>query len=244
MRLHVFLAKAGIASRRACEGYIREGRVLVNGERVTAMGVPVGEHDIVTFDDQPVTPLEKSVYLALHKPVQVLCTQYDEAGRKKAIELIPPHLHKGLFHAGRLDFMSSGLVFYTNDGTFAAIVTHPSFGIEKEYLLETVTDIPVAMLPEYVKGIRLEGELLKIIKYRLAGKRRAKITLNQGKNREIRRVCQAFHVPVKQLVRIRIGKVLLEGIEPGNYRTLTKDEVGWFLAQGKHPGKKSGKELF
>jgi 23S rRNA pseudouridine2605 synthase len=231
MRLHVFLAKAGIASRRAGEKLILAGRVKVNGRLVTALGVKVEEQDRVTLDDRPVAISTRRVYLAVHKPVAVLCTQRDDRNRPKVIDFIPADLRPGLFHVGRLDFMSSGLIFYTNDGLFAKIVAHPSSQIEKEYLLETLTPIPPRLFPDYRKGIRLDDEYVKITQYALERNDRARLVLTEGKNREIRRVCDAYGVKVKRLVRVRIGTVHLAGIATGRFRHLRPQEVAWFLAQ-------------
>jgi 23S rRNA pseudouridine2605 synthase len=231
MRLHVFLARAGIASRRASEKLIQAGRVKVNGLTVTVLGTQVGENDRVTFNGRPVLPLRRREYLAVHKPVGVLCTQRDEQCRPKVIDLIPEDLRPGLFHAGRLDLMSAGLIFYTNDGEFAKAVTHPSSGVEKEYLLETVDFIPERLLAEYKRGVVIEGATYRIIRYRAESKTRVKLVLIEGKNREIRRVCEAFGVKVKRLTRIRIGPVRLAGLSPGRFRRLTADEIEWFLAR-------------
>lgn len=225
----MFLARAGIASRRACEQLIEQGRVAVNGRIIREMGVRVGETDRVEFDGKPVVLLREKKYYALNKPIRVLCTQHDERGRKKAIDFFPQKAAKGLFHVGRLDFMSSGLIFFTTDGEFARRVTHPSSGVEKEYLLETVTEIPPAMLDDYRRGVRIEGELFRLASFRIESKKRVRLILRQGKNREIRRVCGAYGVTVRSLERVRIGCVGISGIASGCYRDLTQKEIAWFL---------------
>jgi 23S rRNA pseudouridine2605 synthase len=233
MRLQLFLAKAGIASRRAAEKIIQAGRVQVNGLTITALGTKVDEHDAVSCDGRPVVLISRLVYLAVYKPVGVLCTQADEKNRPKVIDLIPEELRPGLFHVGRLDFMSSGLIFYTNDGDFARKVTHPSFEIEKEYLLETIEPLPPDMLEAYRKGIEIEGETYNLLAYRSVGKNKANLVLTQGKNREIRRVCAAFSAQVKRLVRIRIGPVLLGKLQLGGFSALSAREIDWFLGRAK-----------
>jgi 23S rRNA pseudouridine2605 synthase len=229
LRLHVFLAKAGIASRRASEKLILAGKVTVNGVTVTVLGTRVEAGDVVGCDGKPVAPIERRVYLAVHKPVGHLCTQHDERDRPKVIDLIPDDLKPGLFHAGRLDFMSGGLIFYTNDGEFARKVTHPSAEVEKEYLLESSDPIPETMLSDYRKGVAIEGETYRIRRYGSETKTRARIVLIQGKNREIRRVCAAYGVKVRRLTRVRIGPVKLGGLSPGRFRLLTNEEIRWFL---------------
>jgi 23S rRNA pseudouridine2605 synthase len=197
------------------------------------MGAQVTEGDTVVCDGRRVRPTSRNRYFVLHKPVRVICTQRDEAGRKKAIEFFAPKDVKGLFHVGRLDFMSSGLIFFTNDGEFAKIVTHPSYEVEKEYLLECSLDIPPAMLEEYVRGIKLEGETLTIASYRFQAARTVSLILRQGRNREIRRVCRHFNLPIRRLTRVRIGCVGLSPLAPGAYRPLTEREIGWFLSLKK-----------
>lgn len=229
MRLQVWIAKAGIASRRAAEQIIREGRVAVNGVTVTAMGAKVTPDDHVTCDGRPVKPLSSLTYLAVHKPVGVLCTQKDDRNRPKVIDLLPEPLRPGIFHVGRLDFMSSGLIFYTNDGDFGHIVMHPSTEIEKEYRLETETALFDQQLSEYCQGIPLDGDVVRLKSFTRESPIRVRLTLTQGKNREIRRACAYFNVKIRRLCRIRIGCVKLNGISPGRFRHLTEDEVAWFL---------------
>ncbi len=229
MRLHVYLARAGIASRRASEKLILAGLVKVNGVAVTTLGTQVGEDDIVTCSGKPVTPIARRAYLAVHKPVGYLCTQRDEQNRPKVIDLIPEDYRPGLFHAGRLDFMSAGLIFYTNDGDFARAVTHPSAGVEKEYLLESFDPIPEKMLDDYRRGVVIEGETYRILRCSRESKTRVHLVLGQGKNREIRRVCAAYGVKVRRLTRNRIGPVKLGGMSPGRFRRLTDEEIRWFL---------------
>jgi len=166
VRLQRYLARAGVASRRSSEALIQSGRVAVNGTPVTAMGVKVTDSDTVTVDGNVVRPSTVLHYLALHKPVRVICTQADQAARTRAVEFIPERFRKGLFHVGRLDYMSSGLIFFTNDGEFARIVTHPSFEVEKEYRLECKEAIPDNMLEAYTRGIRLDDDFLRILGFK------------------------------------------------------------------------------
>ncbi|MBN2353204.1 MAG: rRNA pseudouridine synthase [Spirochaetales bacterium] len=229
MRLNAFLAKAGLASRRGAEKLIAAGKVKVNGATVTSLGTKVAEGDVVTCGGERVAPLSRRVYLAVNKPVGYLCTQRDERGRPKVIDLVPQELRPGLFHAGRLDYMSAGLIFYTNDGEFANAVTHPSAGVEKEYLLEANHAIPERMLADYVRGIALEGDDYRLLRYVRETDDTVRLVLGQGKNREIRRVCAAYGVKVRRLTRIRIGSVLLGGLSPGHYRMLGKDEIRGLL---------------
>lgn len=231
MRLQVFLAKSGIASRRKCEELIREGRVEVNGQLITRMGFQVTEADCVVCDGKQVKPLGERRYYALYKPAAVICSHQDEKGRRRALDFFPPSIAKGLFNVGRLDYLSEGLIFFTNDGEFARRVAHPSGGFEKEYLLESVAPLPKVMLEAYRAGVNIEGVEYKLWDFRLVNPCQVRLILKTGKNREIRRVCKAYGVRIKSLTRIRIGCVSLGRLRPGCFRRLTSQEVAWFLSE-------------
>jgi 23S rRNA pseudouridine2605 synthase len=233
MRLHVFLQKAGVGSRRACEAFIEEGKVEVNGTLVTAQGVQVDRGDEVRFEGRPVHPSLESVYLAVNKPPKYLCSNRDPEGRPLVIDLVAGDFSERLFTVGRLDFLSSGLIFLTNDGDFANAVMHPSKQVEKEYFVETKKPIPEDLLKRYKRGFQLEGETYRLKSYRLRSPRRAYLTLLEGKNREIRRVFQAQKVTLRRLQRVRIGPVKLHKLPEGSYRQLSKQEISWFLGNGK-----------
>ena len=229
MRLQVFLAKAGIASRRKCEELIREGRVKVNGQLISRMGFKVGKNDLVVCDGRQVKPLLEQHYYALYKPPAVICSHQDERGRRRALDFFPAGIAKGLFNVGRLDYMSEGLIFFTNDGEFARRIAHPSSGIEKEYLLESVDPLPGKMLEAYQAGLVIKGVKYQLAGFRLVSPSKARLILKTGKNREIRRVCRAFGIRVKRLIRLRIGCVSLGRLKPGSFRKLKSQEIAWFF---------------
>ncbi len=231
IRLQVYLARCGQGSRRGCEELIRKGRVSVNGQPVTRLGARVRPEDTVTLNGRKVRPVEGGTYLALHKPRGFLCSSQDPQGRPLASSLFSSVVRERLHHVGRLDFLSSGLILYTNDGEFTRQVAHPSSQIEKEYLVETARPIEEAFLRQYTKGIRLEQMLYRCKAYTLRGPRSVLITLTEGKNRELRNVFASRNIRVKRIHRLRIGPVTLSGLPSGHFRKLTEREVRWFLAR-------------
>lgn len=224
VRLHVYLAHAGVASRRRCEKIIEEGRVCVNGIQVTGMGVKVTPSDTVTVDGEPVALEAVKRYVLLNKPAGFVCTLSDEKGRPTAADLLKPHYSERLYNVGRLDMFSSGAIIFTNDGTFAAKIEHPSSQIEKEYIIETSQDFDPALLTRFERGVRIDGIFYKCVSARALQKRKMAIVLVEGKNREIRRVLDFFGCVIKRLVRVRIGGIALGTLKAGAFRDLTEAE--------------------
>ncbi len=229
IRLQLFLARAGVASRRASERLIEGGSVSVNGEIVTRLGTKVMPDDDVRVDGRRVQIEQRNVYVALNKPRRYLCSAYDPEDRPLAVSLLEPHFEERLFSVGRLDFLSSGLIFYTNDGEFARVVSHPSHQVEKEYRVDAQKPIPQELLDEYQAGIVVDGETYRLERYQYKTSRSVKLTLIEGKNREIRRVFAHWRIGVRRIHRTRIGIVKLKGIPSGQYRPLTQKEVDWFF---------------
>ena len=227
-RLQVFLARAGVASRRAGERLIASGRVAVNGVQVTVQGCTVAAGDRVTLDGRVVAPERRPVHVALHKPTGYLCSNADPRRRRLARDLLPPEVGR-TFHVGRLDLASSGLILFTNDGQLAVRVTHPRYGVEKEYEVTTDRPVPTAVLERYRAGWCIGGTTYTLAGYRRIDERRVTLTLTEGRNREIRRLLGHAGMQVRRLVRVRIGPVMLDGIAPGTWRTLSRREVTWFL---------------
>ena len=225
MRLQVFLAHSGIASRRACEALILDGRVQVNGKPVVELGTKVSKNDVVCFDGKPVSLEEKKVYVLLNKPKGYLCASHDDFGRPLAKDLLAKAYQQRLYNVGRLDLYSSGAIIFTNDGDFAAAVSHPSSEIEKEYFVETVFPFDENVLREFTKGVIVEGVFYRCKSAEKLNAKKMKITLVEGKNREIRNVLKHFGIKVRQLTRIRIGSIGLGGLASGNFRELTKAEI-------------------
>jgi 23S rRNA pseudouridine2605 synthase len=225
LRLQVYLAHAGIASRRAAEGIIAEGRISVNGVAVREQGSRVLPGDTVLLDGEPVHTESRLIYLALNKPPGYICSSSDPQGRPLAIGLLPGEIKERLYNVGRLDFMSCGLIFFTNDGGFAARLGHPSSGLEKEYMVEATGHIPDELIQAFEEGISIEGVRYQALTVQRLGSRAVSVTLVEGKNREIRRVFSHFRLHPFRLRRTRIGPVKLDGLEEGESRPLKKFEL-------------------
>ena len=224
-RLQVFLAHAGLASRRAAEGIIAAGRVSVNGVTVSIQGSKVFPGDIVLVDGQPVQTEIRRVYFALNKPPGYICSSADPQGRPLALDLLPRNISERMYNIGRLDFLSCGLIFFTNDGDFAARLGHPGSGLEKEYLVEATGHISDEAVQAFQQGITIEGVHYRAQSAERTGSRSLRIVLIEGKNREIRRVFSYFHLHPSRLRRIRIGPVKLGNLAEGACRPLTEFEL-------------------
>ena len=225
IRLQVYLAHAGVASRRAAEEIILSGRVTVNGNTVSAMGSRVAEGDIVCVDGVRVVPEETKRYILLNKPSGYVCSLADEKGRPVAADILKQAYSERLYNVGRLDMYSSGALLFTNDGNFAAIVGHPSAEIEKEYIVEASLPFNDEVLNAFTKGIRIDGVFYRCRQADRLSSRRMRVVLIEGKNREIRKVLEHFGVRVKNLIRVRIGPVTMGEMKYGEYRELTRTEI-------------------
>ena len=231
VRLQVYLARCNIGSRRKCEEIIDQRRVRVNGTVITKQGVKVNEGDTVTVDSKQVFPTRKMVYLAFNKPPKVISSASDPRGRPVAVDYFKNAFSVRLFNVGRLDFMSSGLLLFTNDGAFSKTVQHPSSSIEKEYLVETKKPVSKEMLMNFMKGVMIDGIEYKILKFHIKNPKSVSLVLEEGKNREIRKLFTSNNIQVKRLHRIRIGPVHLKGLDPGKFRPLTKSEISKLLGE-------------
>lgn len=233
MRLNLYLARGGVASRRASDALIAAGRVTVNGSTVTRLGVAVRDGDRVCLDGNPVRLRTPGRYLALHKPPGFVCTARDPQGRRRADELLAggAGARDRLFGVGRLDYRSSGLLLFTDDGTFALHAAHPSYGVEKDYLVRTAGGAPIPddLLRRYRDGLLVGGERYRLQRYARRADDRALLTLSTGRNREIRRVFAAAGIELSRVHRVRIGPVHLGRLDAGRHRALTDEEVAWFL---------------
>ena len=233
-RLQAFLAHAGIASRRASEKLILEGRVTVNGELVTVLGTKVGRGDKVCVDGVPVSASEEKRYVLLNKPQGYVCSMSDEKGRPTAADLIRRKYSERLYNVGRLDMYSAGLIIFTNDGDFAKTISHPSAQIEKEYIVDTSLPIPRGLCEDFVRGVRIENVFYKAVRARELNSHRMAVVLTEGKNREIRRIFEAAEIGIKRLTRVRIGNININDMAVGEMRELYEYEVGELLALAKN----------
>ena len=229
IRLQVYLAHAGVASRRASEQIILDGRVAVNGTVVTELGTKVGDSDTVTVDGKKIKPEARKCYVLLNKPAGFVCSSSDEKGRQVAADLLKDSYSERLYNVGRLDMYSKGMIIFTNDGDFAKKLSHPSSQIEKEYIVETSQNVPEDFPARFEKGIRVENTFYKCVRCRILKPRKVSITLIEGKNREIRTVLESQGIGTRSLVRVRIGNVNLDDLHPGEHRDLTPAEVKGLL---------------
>jgi 23S rRNA pseudouridine2605 synthase len=225
LRLQVYLAHAGIASRRAAEKMIAGGRVSVNGSVVTEMGAKALPSDEVCVDGKRAFLESAFHYIMLNKPPLYICTARDTENRPLARDLLPPEIGERLYSVGRLDYLSSGLIFFTNDGVFAARLSHPSSEIEKEYVVEASGVIDGRLAEDFLGGIEIEGLVYRAKEVERLGRKTLRIVLIEGRNREIRRVFSHFHLHPVSLRRIRIGPVRLGSLAEGKSRPLESGEL-------------------
>jgi 23S rRNA pseudouridine2605 synthase len=225
MRLAKYLAHAGVASRRAAETVIAAGRVRVDGEIVRDPACDVGERNRVTVDGRALAGPEARVVYALHKPLGVVSTAHDPHGRPTVLELVPAEGLR-LYPVGRLDADTSGLILLTNDGELANRLTHPRFEVEKIYRA-TLGGGPVGdgVLRALRRGVELEDGPTAPARVRRIGKRLIEITIHEGRNRQVRRMCEAAGRPVLALERVAFGPLRLGGLAAGEHRRLTEREI-------------------
>nr|MBC7244344.1 rRNA pseudouridine synthase [Chloroflexota bacterium] len=226
-RLHKFLARAGVTSRRKCEELIAAGRVRVNGETVSTPGSKVDpEHDRIEVDGRLITLPQQHIYLMLNKPVGYVCTVRDPQGRPTIVDLIPPG--RRLYPVGRLDMESEGLVLLTDDGDLTQRLTHPSYEHEKEYHVLVDGEPGPHTLQRLREGIPLEDGLTWPADVTVLGHDSEgtwlRFVIHEGRKRQLRRMCEAVGHPVRRLVRVRIGPLQLGSLPQGQYRALTEEE--------------------
>ena len=221
-RLQKVLARAGIASRRASEEMIQAGRATING-RTAALGDKVADSDRIELDGIPVLRDPNLVHYLLHKPRDVVSTASDTENRQTVVDLVPSAIR--VYPVGRLDADSEGLIILTNDGDLTHRLTHPSFGVPKEYLVH-VEGIPQrSALRSLREGIQLEDGMTAPAQVSMPDQGLLKITIHEGRNRQVRRMCAAIGHPVVRLVRVRIGPITDSSLTAGSWRELTNEEV-------------------
>lgn len=223
MRLNRFLASAGFGSRRACEALIKDGRVSINGHFIRELATTVSPDDDVRVSGKPAR-VARPVYVLLYKPKGVVCTRSDERDRPTIFDFVPAHFGR-LFHVGRLDKDSEGLIILTNDGDFSQHLTHPSHEVEKEYEVLLNKAFDADLIPKLLKGFNIEGGRAKAEQAYIIAPPLVKVVLRQGLKRQIRLMFYKLGYEVKRLVRTKIGHIETGELRPAHWRPLTDDEV-------------------
>ena len=229
IRLQKVLAQAGVASRRAAEDLIVDGRVEVNGAVVTVLGTRVDpERDVLRVDGERIPVDVTKVYLALNKPRGVVSTMSDPEGRRCLGDLVQDRSER-LFHVGRLDTDTEGLILLTNDGELAHRLSHPSYEVLKTYLAEVPGPVAPAVGKQLREGIELDDGFAAVDDFRVVSRSGSRVmvevVLHEGRKHIVRRMLESVGHPVQRLVRTHVGPVALGELRPGNTRTLTRDEV-------------------
>ncbi|MGX6447774.1 pseudouridine synthase [Patulibacter sp. S7RM1-6] len=235
MRLQKYLAHAGVASRRAAEGIVATGRVTVGGVVVQDPATDVGEDDDVRVDGAPVAPVRETVVFAMNKPAGVVSTARDTHGRRTVVELVPAGRRR-LYPVGRLDAETTGLILLTDDGELADLLTHPRYEVPKVYVARVgggpVGDDALRALRE---GVELDdGRTLPATVERV-NPQTLRMTLREGRKRQVRRMCEAVGHPVEGLRRVRLGPLDVGRLRPGEWRALEPREVEALRAAPKRP---------
>lgn len=230
MRLNRFLAAAGLGSRRSCEELILTGQISVNGVLCENLATTVNPTDVVKVGNR-VLHTAAPVTLLLNKPPGFICTASDEHNRQTVFDLLPPTFTR-LFHVGRLDRESEGLLILTNDGSLALKLTHPRYKVDKEYevVLDRAFDFELA--PKLLHGLSLEEGWAKAEEIHKLAANKIKVVLRQGMKRQIRLMFFALGYEVKKLVRVRIGSIEIGNMPSGSWRALTQKEIEALLAEG------------
>lgn len=231
VRLQKFMADCGVASRRKCEEYILEGKVSVNEKVVNELGVKVNpEKDKVVFLGKVIKREEEKVYILLNKPIEYVTTAKDQFGRNNVLELIKG-VKERIVPVGRLDMYTSGALLLSNDGDFVYKITHPKHEINKTYVATVVGSIEKDKLKMLEEGVEIEDYItkpakVKILKIDLEKNiSRIEITIHEGKNKQVRKMCEKIGYPVKALHRSKIGELSVKDLKIGEWRYLTKKEI-------------------
>ena len=224
IRLNKFIADAGVTSRRGADALIEAGRVKVNGKRITELGSKIDEDSKVEVDGETINLQNTKTYIALYKPRGVLSTMFDPEGRPSLAELLDFRKER-LFHVGRLDKESEGLILLTNDGEITFRATHPSYGLEKTYLVQFDGELPKDAKATLTKGIELEDGIGRVTGYRELPNNWLELKIHEGRYHIIRRLMEAIGVKVLRLVRSQFGPIYLGELKEGRWRDLNSVEV-------------------
>ena len=233
VRLQKLLAQSGVASRRKCEELMLDGLVEVDGEVVTRLGPKVDPRTaVIRVEGKRLPPVSDHVYLALNKPRGVVSTMSDPQGRRTLGDLVADRPER-LFHVGRLDTDTEGLILLTNDGDFAHKVAHPSYELEKTYVAEVAGVAERHLVRRLEAGVPVDGQPVQVHRARVVSTARdrsiVELTIHEGRNRIVRRLMEEVGHPVTRLTRTVVGPVVLRGLRAGEMRELTREELGTLL---------------
>ena len=230
MRLQKYLAECGVASRRKCEQYILDGKVKVNGNIVTELGTKVNKNDIVEFQKKKVKIQDEKIYILLNKPIGYVTTVKDQFKRDTVLDLVK--INKRIVPVGRLDMYTSGALILTNDGDFVNVLTHPKHEIKKTYNVTVAGKVIAEEVELLKKGVEIDNEYItkpakvKILKIdEEKNISRIQITIHEGKNRPVRKMCEAIGKKVIALHRSKIGNIDVKNLKLGTWRYLTQKEI-------------------
>ncbi|MFR5264404.1 pseudouridine synthase [Clostridium sp.] len=228
-RLQKYMAKCGVASRRKCEEIILSGRVEVNGSVITELGFKVNENDVVEVDSNVIKVEENKVYIILNKPTGYITSNSDEKERKTILDIV--NVKERIYPIGRLDYDSSGLLLLTNDGDIYNKIIHPKKEIEKRYIATVKGTFSKEELEKFRSGVDIGGYITAPAKIKVIKESKSnsvvEITIHEGKNRQVRKMCSAFNHEVLNLKRIAIGKLSLDNLKEGQWRNLNEKEVSY-----------------
>lgn len=235
VRLQKLMASAGVASRRVCEEMIEEGRVTVNDQLVTELGVRVDPTKVsIQVDGMTIQTNDKLVYMVFNKPKGVVSSMEDPDGRPCISNFLRSSMTERVFHVGRLDVETEGLLLLTNDGELANRLTHPSYEVPKTYLVQVPGPMEPGIGATMKKGLRLEDGVTRVDEFKLVdstpGHVLVEVTIHSGKNRIIRRMFEQVGYPVEKLVRVEMGPLHIGSQKQGTVRNLSKVEIGKLLA--------------
>lgn len=228
-RVHKYMARCGVASRRKCEEIVFEGRVRVNEKDIREIVMIDDEIDKVEVDGVAIKPEENKVYIIINKPVDVITSVKDQFDRKTVIDIID--IQERIFPVGRLDYDTSGILLLTNDGDVAFKMTHPSHEIRKVYEAEVLGKITEGEIKKFQSGMDIEDYVtseadIKIL-YEKSDISIVEITIHEGKNRQVRKMCENIGHPILRLKRTKIGKLDMKDLKMGQWRYLSEDEINY-----------------
>ncbi len=222
-RINKYIASCGICSRRKAESLILDGKVKINDVIVKDLSYKVKDDDIIKIDDKIITKEKEKVYIMLNKPKGYVTTSHEQFGRKSVLDLVNENVR--VYPIGRLDMYTEGLLLLTNDGEFANMLMHPKNKIEKKYVVTNTSQITQNQIKALESGVDIGGYITKPAKINVIDKNKFEISISEGKNRQIRKMCEVVGVKLTNLKRVQIGNIKLGNLETGKYRYLTNDEI-------------------